>query len=128
MPWEQWILGFIGPKQIMVSQYQPRAIIFIFTLHNRISLNSHCLIGHTLPLINLMSQIPTTPHSPPTFPRYFTPPIPLLHLDPLVPSFSRVALTFPTQPTPTSPPTLLSFLLTFFIALTLQLALENTNF
>ena len=31
MPGEQWILGFIGPKIIMVTQYQYKAMIFYLT-------------------------------------------------------------------------------------------------
>ena len=31
MPGEQWILGFIGPKKIMVTQYQHKAMIFYLT-------------------------------------------------------------------------------------------------
>ena len=49
MPEEQWILGFIWPKKIMVSQYQPRAMIFVITWYNLISLRSHCLLS-TWPL------------------------------------------------------------------------------
>ena len=29
--WEWWILGFIWPKKIMFTQYQPRPMIFVLT-------------------------------------------------------------------------------------------------
>ena len=45
MPGEQWILGFIWPTKIMVTQYQPRALIFVLTGYNLISLISHCLLS-----------------------------------------------------------------------------------
>ena len=45
MSGEQWILGFIWPKKIIVTQYQPRAMIFVLTWYNLISLISHCLIS-----------------------------------------------------------------------------------
>ena len=44
MAGEQWSSGFVWHQKIMVSKYPPRAVSFIFTLHNLISLNSHCLI------------------------------------------------------------------------------------
>ena len=44
MAGEQWISGFVEHQNIMVTKYQPRAMSFIFTLHNLISLNSHYLI------------------------------------------------------------------------------------
>ena len=44
MPGKQWILRFIWPKNIMGTQYQPRAMIFVLTWYNLISLISHCLI------------------------------------------------------------------------------------
>ena len=43
MSGEQWILGFIRPKKIMVTQYQPRAMTFVLAWYNLISLISHCL-------------------------------------------------------------------------------------
>ena len=44
MPGELWILGFIWPKKIMVTKYQPRTMIFVLTWYNLISLISHCLV------------------------------------------------------------------------------------
>ena len=47
MAWhgDQWISGFVWHQNIIVTKYHPRAMSFIFTMHNLISLNSHCLIG-----------------------------------------------------------------------------------
>ena len=45
MPGEQLTLGFIWPKKIMVTQYQPRAMTFVLAWYNLISLISHCLIS-----------------------------------------------------------------------------------
>ena len=52
---EQWIWGF-------VTKYQPRAKSFIFTRHNLISLNSHCLVtihffGHRRMLANSAAKV-----------------------------------------------------------------------
>ena len=44
MSGEQWILGFIWPTKIVVSQYQPRAMTFVLAWYNLISLISHCLL------------------------------------------------------------------------------------
>ena len=45
MAGEQWISGFVRPQKTMVSQYQPRAMIFILTWHYLIIVISRCLIG-----------------------------------------------------------------------------------
>ena len=44
MAGEQWLSGFVWHQNIMVTKYQHRAVSFIFTFHNLICLNSHCLI------------------------------------------------------------------------------------
>ena len=37
--------GYVWHQQIMVSQYQPRAMIVVLALHNLITLISHCLVN-----------------------------------------------------------------------------------
>ena len=44
MAGEQSVWGFVWHLSIMVTRYQPRAMSFILTWHNLISLMSHCLL------------------------------------------------------------------------------------
>ena len=44
MAGEQWTSGFVWHQNIMVTQYQPRAMSFFLTWHNLITLMSHCLV------------------------------------------------------------------------------------
>ena len=45
MPGKQWMLGFIWPKKIMVTQYQPRAMIFDLTWQNLITMIPHSFLA-----------------------------------------------------------------------------------
>ena len=40
---EQWISGFVWHQNIMVTQYQPRAVSFVLTWHNLTTWMSHCI-------------------------------------------------------------------------------------
>ena len=44
MAGKQWVSGFVWHQEIMVTQYQPRAMNFVLTWHNLIIFILHCLV------------------------------------------------------------------------------------
>ena len=56
MATEQWVSGFVWHQNIMVTKYKLRAMSFIFTLHNLISLNSYCHIHKYLIFILIVTM------------------------------------------------------------------------
>ena len=58
MAGERWISGFVWHQKIMDTQYHPRGMMFILTLHNLITLISHCLVPYSYPRpkVNISNQ------------------------------------------------------------------------